>query len=230
MAENKKSFILYADQISLFENLDDLEAGILIKHIFRYVNDLNPEPPDKMTLVAFEPIKQQLKRDLKSWESFRIKQSENGKLGGRPKNQLVTEKPSVTHIKPNNPGLISETQKSLNVNANVTVNANASSINKKDIVSRKLAFATTLKDFNGIYPREMLKDFYEYWSEENNLNTKFKMEFQKTWNLKRRLNVWHRNEKFNKKETDLTKKPQLSKPSVDISGGPEWMKGEKQNA
>lgn len=81
MAENKKSFILYADQIALFENLDDDEAGRLIKHIYRYVNDLNPECPDKITKIAFEPIKHQLKRDLVSWEETCAKRSESGKLG-----------------------------------------------------------------------------------------------------------------------------------------------------
>jgi len=43
MAENKKAVIVYADWIEQFEALNDEEAGKLIKHIFRYVNDLNPE-------------------------------------------------------------------------------------------------------------------------------------------------------------------------------------------
>ena len=68
MAENKKSFILYADQIHLFESLSDNEAGKVIKHLFRYVNDLNPELPDRTTQLIFEPIKQQLKRDLETWK------------------------------------------------------------------------------------------------------------------------------------------------------------------
>lgn len=81
MAENKKSFLLYADQIHIFEGLDDDEAGRLAKHLFRYVNDLNPEPPDKLTKVAFEPIKQQLKRDLQKWDGEKEKKSESGILG-----------------------------------------------------------------------------------------------------------------------------------------------------
>ena len=68
MAEHKKSIILYVDVISTFEALSDEEAGRLIKHLLRYVNDKNPEYPDKLTQIAFEPIKQQLKRDLVKWE------------------------------------------------------------------------------------------------------------------------------------------------------------------
>lgn len=66
MAVGKKSFILYTDLLHTFEGLDDQEAGKLIKHLLRYVNDMNPEAPDKLIKIAFEPIKQMLKRDLKS--------------------------------------------------------------------------------------------------------------------------------------------------------------------
>lgn len=120
MADNKKSFLLYADMIHTLEGLKDAEAGRLIKHILRYVNDLNPVAPDRITQISFEPIKQQLKRDLARWEDYRQKQAENGKKGGRPK----------TQEKPNNPSLISETQKSLNVSVTVndSVNVNESVI------------------------------------------------------------------------------------------------------
>lgn len=39
MADNKKSFVLYTDSKDTFEELSDQEAGKLIKHIFRYVNN-----------------------------------------------------------------------------------------------------------------------------------------------------------------------------------------------
>lgn len=79
MAKDKKSFLLYCDQIHLFEGLDDIEAGKLIKHIFNYVNDKNPEPIDKITKIAFEPIKHQLKRDLVKYEALKNKNSLNAR-------------------------------------------------------------------------------------------------------------------------------------------------------
>ena len=63
MAENKKSFILYADYINVFKELTNEEAGVLIKHLFSYVNDENPTLEDRLLKLTFEPIKQQLKRD-----------------------------------------------------------------------------------------------------------------------------------------------------------------------
>jgi hypothetical protein len=81
MADGKKSFVLYCDQIHAFETLSDEEAGRLIKHIFKYVNDQNPEPPDRITEISFTLIKQQLKRDLKDWEQSVTKRSDAGALG-----------------------------------------------------------------------------------------------------------------------------------------------------
>lgn len=85
MAENKKSFVLYTDIIHVFSNLTDEESGKLIKHLLAYVNDLNPKTDDRLIQIAFEPIKLQLKRDLKHWESVIDKRRDAGKLGGLAK-------------------------------------------------------------------------------------------------------------------------------------------------
>jgi hypothetical protein len=85
MAKDKKSFIAYADWLELFEELEDDEAGRLAKHLFRYVNDLNPDAPDKLTKISFVQIKQALKRDLKKYEIISERNKTNGSKGGRPK-------------------------------------------------------------------------------------------------------------------------------------------------
>ena len=81
MAENKKSVLLYCDIITTVEELTDDEAGRLFKHYLRYINDLNPVAPDKLTQIVFEPIKQNLKRDLKKWEGSKETKSDAGALG-----------------------------------------------------------------------------------------------------------------------------------------------------
>lgn len=88
MAEGKKSIVLYTDLITTFDKLTDDEAGRLIKHLFRYVNDLKPES-DRMTEILFEPIKQQLKRDLEKWEGIKDKRSEAGKAGANKRWQMI---------------------------------------------------------------------------------------------------------------------------------------------
>ncbi len=85
MAENKKSIIVYADWIDKFEECTDDEAGRLIKHFFRYVNDLNPEAPDRITKLLFTDIKNTLKRDLNKYEDKKTERSRSGKLGNLKK-------------------------------------------------------------------------------------------------------------------------------------------------
>lgn len=92
MATDKKSFLIYCDIIHTVEQLTDEQAGDLFKHLLRYVNDLNPQSDSVITKIAFEPIKQALKRDLDKYESIRKRNSDNGSKGGRP------TKPNKTQI------------------------------------------------------------------------------------------------------------------------------------
>ncbi|NBU82416.1 MAG: hypothetical protein EBS55_12285, partial [Flavobacteriaceae bacterium] len=72
-----------------------------------------------------------------------------------------------------------------------------------DIEERKLKFAETIKPFLSTYNRDTLKEFYDYWTEPNKSNTKFKQELQKTWSLKSRLERWTKND-FGKKPNQPT--------------------------
>jgi hypothetical protein len=81
MAEDKKSFLLYADLIHTVKKLPKEKVGDLFLTILEYVNDMNPTVDDILVDIAFEPIKQQLKRDLRHWEEKIEIRSENGSLG-----------------------------------------------------------------------------------------------------------------------------------------------------
>jgi hypothetical protein len=80
MAKDKKSFVLYCDIIHTIEQLSDEQAGHLFKHVLYYVNDLNPETDNVITKIAFEPIKQQLKRDLVRYEKIRERNSLSARM------------------------------------------------------------------------------------------------------------------------------------------------------
>jgi len=64
MATEKNSFLLYCDVIHTVEKMKDVDAGALLKHILRYVNDKHPVTDNSIVEIAFEPIRQSLKRDL----------------------------------------------------------------------------------------------------------------------------------------------------------------------
>ena len=90
--ENKKSFILYADYKHTVNLLGDERSGKLFKTILSYVNDENPQVDDEVVKVAFEPIKQQLKRDLKGWVNKKTVRAEAGRKGGLAKSSNAKQK------------------------------------------------------------------------------------------------------------------------------------------
>jgi hypothetical protein len=135
---NKKSFILYADIHSTLKLLSDKDAGRLFKTILSYVNDENPEVNDLILKVAFEPIKQQLKRDLKIWKNKKNVRAEAGRKGGLAKSSNAKQKLAK-----------------LPVNVNVNVNDNIS----KDIYRKFNHLSLSIDEFNKLnklYTKEQI--------------------------------------------------------------------------
>jgi hypothetical protein len=136
MAENKKSFILYCDIMNVVDKLTDEQAGRLFKHILKYVNDQNPVIDDILLDVAFEPIKQALKRDLVKYEEKKDKRRISGKQGANKRWQNMA---NAKNAMPNIANAKSEWQTianiadsvSVSVNDNVNVNDSVSVINKQ---------------------------------------------------------------------------------------------------
>ena len=191
MAKDKKGFVLYADQKLIFDDLTNEEAGVLIKHIFSYVNDENPILTDRLIDMAFKPIKLQLKRDLVKYEGVRERNSANARKrwdaiasSGIPKDTKNADIDKVI-------------DKDKDINNNIDI--------------RKLKFADTLKPFLVKYGKDMMNDFYAYWTEPNKSNTKFRMELEKTWELSRRLEAWAKNDK------SFTKNKGFEIPKIDTS-------------
>lgn len=78
-------FCLYLDMAETFEDLSDDEAGKVIKALLAYCNGKDPEPLTGGAKIVFGLLRRQFERDSESYESKRLKLSENGKKGGRPK-------------------------------------------------------------------------------------------------------------------------------------------------
>ena len=125
MAEGKKSFVLYSDQRSIIDMLTDEKAGKLLKHMFAYVNDENPISDDPLILLAFEPIKLQMKRDLIKWKSTKEVRSEAGKASAEAR-RLAKEQQQQNATNSTNVNFVqqSSTNSTVNVNDTVTVNVN----------------------------------------------------------------------------------------------------------
>jgi hypothetical protein len=63
----------------------------------------------------------------------------------------------------------------------------------------QLKFGLSLIDYVPEFGKNMIRDFYEYWSEPNRSKTKIKYQIETTWDTKRRLQRWKRNNFGNEK-------------------------------
>lgn len=67
---------------------------------------------------------------------------------------------------------------------------------------RRQKFYNSLVPYVQQYGKQMIREFYDYWSELNKSRTKMRFEMERTWELSRRLATWAANEeKFKKKTT-----------------------------
>lgn len=151
MAEEKKSFLLYSDLKHTLNKLPDKEAGILFKTILSYVNDENPVIDNIVIEIAFEPIKQQLKRDLRHWENIKVKRSSAGKASAEAKKILKENQQNLT--KPTNSTSVDFVQQT---STHSTVNVNDNVINKDiytNVETLDIDFDKFIDTFNRIANR-----------------------------------------------------------------------------
>lgn len=121
MAKNKNSFVLYTDLIHTVSKLPNETAGILFKHILSYVNDEDPQTDDLIIELAFEPVKQSLKRDLKKWERKSESAIERGRIGGlKSAEKRKQNQPIASNLKQNQAN--QHVSVSVNVSDSVIVN------------------------------------------------------------------------------------------------------------
>jgi len=207
MAEDKTSIIVYADWIDKFESLSDKEAGQLIKHFFRYVNDKNPELKARVLKMAWHDIEKSLKRDLSKWEGTKKERSESGIIGNLKRwhldlyNKYINKEISLNealNIADSRKESHSDNSESLKSQTSLlTDTVNVTEVRKE--LFKKKVFAFTEYDSN------LLENFFNYWSQVNEGGKKMHFEKQKTFEIQRRLITWKNNDFGNKKNGDTAK-------------------------
>jgi hypothetical protein len=191
MAKDKTSFVLYSDSKSIIDLMSNEDAGLLLKTLFAYVNDENPII-DKSIALVFEMIKLQLKRDLKKWEQTKEGRSIAGKASAEAKR--IAKLNQQTSTNSTNVDFVQQT--STNSTVSVSVSDSVINIDSKAILAnRSNSFKESLKPYKSLYGVEMLKSFFDYWTEPNKSNTKMRFELEKTWSIDLRLKTWAKRQK-----------------------------------
>jgi len=180
MAKDKKSVLIYCDLIHTVEHLPDELAGRLFKHLLEYVNDRDPQTDDVMLKIAFEPIKQQLKRDLQKYNNIVERNRANGAKGGRPKNPNKPTGLSGNPKKPKKPDTDTDT---VTDNDKVIDTDNVTEKNNK--VGKPPVFSFKKSLLNYGFESKLVDDFLENRKTKKLSNTEtayddFILEIEKT--------------------------------------------------
>lgn len=88
---------------------------------------------------------------------------------------------------------------STNVEAKKAEQAKKLAAAKAATLKRRDVFYQSLIPYVERYGKEMIRAFFDYWSELNKSETKMKFETNQTWEVAKRLATWANREKFNGK-------------------------------
>ena len=176
----RDSFVFYSSFLKAIRAIKkrDIQAELALA-IIEYGITGETAECGEMVSMAMELIKPQLEANNQKYI--------NGLKGGAPKgNQNAKkEQPKNNQEQPNE-----------NVNENDNVNEEEKKYIKKEKSFKEFTeqdFKEELKLHSEKYSKEMLKDFFTYWTEPNEKG-KMKFQLQKTWSTAGRLSTWSRND------------------------------------
>ena len=87
---DKKSFLVYFDWEEPFRCLDNAELGELFRAMVKYAkNEEEPEFENKTLYLVFTFIKNAIDRDKAAYEEKCKKNAENGRKGGKKKDEKL---------------------------------------------------------------------------------------------------------------------------------------------
>ena len=84
--------------------------------------------------------------------------------------------------------------------------ADESAIKTEDLEFRKNEFKKNLEPFLEIYGKDLLNDFFRYWTEHNPNGKKMRFEMEKVFDISKRLKTWSNNEKKFKKAGGISER------------------------
>jgi len=164
----RDSMIFYRSFYESVSGLSPVIKAELYDAIFEYgLNFQEIEFTNEISKALFTLIKPQLDANIKRFEN-----------GNKPKTKQIENKTEAKQ-KQNK----SEIEANNNVNDNVNKNEN--------IEERKNKFYDSLLIYVNEYPKKMLREFYDYWTEHGIKDKKMRFEKEKTFGIEQRLRTWY---------------------------------------
>lgn len=197
----KDGFVFYASWWEAIKNLQREMQGDVLTAIIEYgLYGETTESPKPIASAMLAMVKPQIDANNQRYE--------NGRKGGRPKannNQTETkpkpnENQNITKQKPNNNQTETKPKpkdKDKDISEDIYKESSTKVETKKGkaaaeaaTLSRKEIFYQSLVPFTDTYPKEMIRAFFDYWTEMNKSCTKMRYEQERTWETARRLATW----------------------------------------
>ncbi len=158
------------------------KEAIGIRSYNTYINTLND-------LVEWGFIKL-IEKSKNQYSANIVALSKNNKADNK-----ALDKAFIKHASKQSESTIQSTGESISsIDKPITINNKPLTIEE-----RKSDFIASLIDFEKLYRKDLIKEFSEYWTETKIGGTKMKYEYEKTFEIQKRLVTWAKNEvKFNK--------------------------------
>ena len=172
---------------SFYEAIEQCPEGVQLE-LYRAIAlyGLNMiEPKEKDMSQQARPLWSLIKPLLyKQWVNY-----ENGRQGGAPEGNSNARKRKnnrKTTEKQPTPSEEKDKDKDKDNTPNGVI-----FIAPQSLSDRQKDFRNELAPYASIYPADVLRSFYDYWSEPNRTKSKMRLELEKTWDTARRLARWH---------------------------------------
>ena len=137
--------------------------------------------------------------NIQKMEETKEKRSKAGKISAEIRKNSTHVEQNLTSVQQN---LTQSNKRKEKKRKEKKINKNILTIDE-----RKNVFKEKLKSFLDTYSRDMLNDFYLYWTEHNPDGKKMRFEKQEIFDIKRRLTTWNKNSLKDKKFTNQSPTP-----------------------
>ena len=198
-----QSFIIHESTIRMSSLLSDEELGRLIRYFYMYSGSgqAPEDEPNLAVTIIFNEWRLRYELDKKQYETVRQKRSEAGSKGVAKrwgKTKAADDKQNIA--KDNNAiKTIAKIADSDSDSDNIKENSPEGESKKKislppptAVETRKKQFYQSIIPYTEKYDREMLNDFFQYWTELDKHRRRMRFEMQKTWETGKRLATWER--------------------------------------
>ena len=207
MSEDRESFVFHKDWYYAIKKRSPQLRVEIYDAIMEKVFEGTQKELSEVASVVMDLISPQIDRDTARWLDIKEKRRESGRQGGLAKQANATKCYQVLPNDSKSKQNLANLPVSVCVSDSVSVDNNSVILEEKSntiVLDKKKKIEDAQKDFYNslvpyvsVYGKEMIRAFYDYWTEPNKSKTKMRFQMERTWDLKRRLARWEKNNKSN---------------------------------